>query len=79
MAWVSFNPTPVTALGGTIHTLPYNNQFLFNTSAAGTITLNTTWPVGVPPGAGIWFQFLIADSTSIHGIVPSNALKATTP
>jgi hypothetical protein len=79
VAWVSFNPTPAAALGGTIHTLPFNSQFLFNTDATGSINLNTTWPVGLPPGVNAWFQFLIADSSSIHGIVPSNALRAITP
>ncbi len=79
LAWISFAPTPFMALDGTIHAFPYANQLIFNANGAGVFAATTTWPPGVPVGTNVWFQFLVQDASSIHGITVSNGLLATTP
>jgi hypothetical protein len=79
LAWISFSPTPFMALGGTVHAFPFANQLILNANGAGTFTAATTWPIGLPVGTKTWFQFLIEDISSIHGITLSNGLLATTP
>ncbi len=49
------------------------------TSGTGTITINSTWPVGIPPGFAIFTQFWIADPVAIFGRAASNAVRAVTP
>lgn len=79
LAWMSFASAPVAAIGGTVHATPFTNQFLFGTNAAGEFSASTTWPVGVPAGTEVWFQFIVQDASSIHGLTLSNGLKAITP
>ena len=80
LAWLSFGPTmPYAALGGTVHAWPFNNQFLFPVDASGALSVSTIWPAGVPSGTPVWFQFIVQDGSSIHGITLSNGLLATTP
>lgn len=39
----------------------------------------TTWPAGIPSGTNAWFQFVVQDLSTIHGLTLSNGLRATTP
>ncbi len=77
LAWLSFAPVPFPALGGTVHAFPYANQFLFVTNPSGALSLSTTWPVGVPPGFNVYFQFLVDDPPTVHDITLSNGLRGT--
>ncbi len=79
LAWLSFSSVPFNALGGTVHAAPFSNQFLFTADGAGDVSVSTTWPVGVPSGTEVWFQFLSADPSVVWGITMTNGLKATTP
>ncbi|MCB9896455.1 MAG: hypothetical protein H6825_00500 [Planctomycetes bacterium] len=50
-----------------------------STGPAGTISLTTTWPAGVPSGASVWTQYWIQE-TPVAAIFSSSAgLKATAP
>ena len=79
LAWVSLAPAPFPALGGTVYAYPYATQFAVFTDAVGRFSGATTWPVGIPPGTEVWFQFVIEDLSTLHGITLSNGLHAITP
>jgi len=79
LAWLSFNPTPFAALGGTVHAAPFSNQFMLSSSPTGTLNVNAAWPVGVPPGTEATFQFIVSDPSVIWDLTLSNGLRATTP
>ncbi len=79
LAWFSLQSNPINALGGTVYPVPFTNQLFFFTNFLGSLQLQTLWPVGVPSGTQVWFQFLLDDPSVIHGITLSNAVKATTP
>lgn len=79
LAWVAFNPVPFPALGGTVHAYPFNSQLLLFSNPGGGFSAATTWPVGLPPGIDVTFQFLVEDLSTIYGITLSNGLRATTP
>ncbi len=79
LAWLSLASNPFPALGGTVHAWPFVNQFFFATSPNGEISLNTTWPAGVPAATDLWIQFLCADGSVPDGITLSNAIRGTTP
>jgi hypothetical protein len=79
VAWISFAPTPFAALGGTVTAFPFANQLSFFANGSGAFNAETTWPTGIPSGTQAWFQFLVQDASSIHGITMSNGLLATTP
>ncbi len=77
LAWISFAPTPFAALGGTVHSFPFTSQLTVFANASGTFTGATIWPTGVPAGTGVWFQFLVEDASTLHGITLSNGVKGT--
>jgi hypothetical protein len=79
LAWISFAPVPFSALGGTVHAFPFTNQLGLVSSGAGSFGAGTTWPAGLPTGTQVWFQFIVADVSSIHGLSLSNGLRATSP
>ncbi len=79
VAWVSFAPTPFAALGGTVHAFPFATQLVVTADGAGAFTGSTTWPPGVAPGTEVWFQFVVEDATTVHGLTLSDGLLATTP
>ncbi len=78
LAWVSFAPVPFAALGGTVHAFPYATQIFLFANPAGAFSGTATWPALLPPGTDVWFQFIIEDLSSIHGLTLSNGLRATT-
>jgi hypothetical protein len=79
LLWLSTSSTPLQKFGGTIHAFPVAAQFLLPTNPAGGFSASTTWPPGVPSGAGFWFQFLCQDGSVPPGITLSDAVKATAP
>ena len=48
------------------------------TGPAGSLTLGSSFPNGVPPGVPIFLQYWIVDSTGPQGLTASNALTAKT-
>lgn len=79
LLWISFSSTPFAALGGDVHAFPFSSQVLAFTDAGGMYTASTTWPAGVLPGTVAWWQAVIQDASSNHGLVLSNAVKSTSP
>ncbi len=76
LAWLSLDPVPFPALGGTVHAHPFVNQFLVPTPSTPT-TINTTWPAGVPVGTTFTLQVIAQDGTVPDGLVLTNALRGT--
>jgi hypothetical protein len=79
LAWLSLTSVPVNYFGGTIHANPPTNQFLFFADPAGSFSVSTTWPSGIPAGTQAWFQFIVQDPSVPAGLTLSNAVRATTP
>ncbi len=49
------------------------------TDGAGSTSISTTWPVGIPAGTSLWIQSWILDAQGVFGLAASNALRATVP
>ena len=79
LLWAAFSSTPFSALGGTVHTFPYDVQQLLVTDAAGAIHLEVPVPASTPPGLELYFQFVVQDVSTLHGLTLSNAVTATVP
>lgn len=79
LLWISLAPVPAPFFGGVLHVFPKNAQILLATNGAGGVAGQTTFPAGFPSGSELWFQFLMQDLSTVHGITLSNALRATTP
>jgi hypothetical protein len=65
--------------GGTL--VPNPNLMLFGlpTNGHGALTLNATWPSGLPSGFSFFTQFWIPDAAAPAGLAASNGLAGTTP
>jgi hypothetical protein len=48
-------------------------------SGAGTLSLASNWPTGLPPGLSLWFQEWIVDAAGPQGFSATNGLLAVTP
>jgi len=48
------------------------------TSPTGTIVLSAPWPVGIPPGISIYYQYWLKDPGAVQGWAASNGLRSTT-
>jgi hypothetical protein len=49
------------------------------TNGAGEISINDTWPSGVPSGFTIYLQYWIDDPAAPCGLAASNAISGTAP
>jgi len=47
------------------------------TNPTGNVSVQATWPVGVPPGFDFWVQCWIVDAAGPKGFSASNGLKGT--
>jgi len=79
LQWIALAPSPFPALGGTVYAFPYNAQVLAATDAGGMVFVSATWPAGLPSGTSATWQAVIADPTSLHGLVLSNAVRSIAP
>jgi len=77
--FLSLSSIPLPFKGGLLHTIPITAQYSFSTDAGGMEYFEVTWPAGLPAGVKLWFQYGIADSTSIYGATLSNAVVGTMP
>jgi len=61
--------------------VPHPDVLIFGlaTDSSGELTLNGTWPAGIPPGFSMYFQHWIADAAGPQGFAASDALSGTTP
>jgi hypothetical protein len=76
---VSLASLPAPFKGGVLVAFPPLIGIPLGTLADGTLPLPFVWPVGLPSGTNLWFQYLISDGAAVKGVALSNALKATTP
>ena len=60
-------PQPTFLIGGLL------------TNGAGTITLTTPWPAGLPSGVSVHLQYWIVDGTGSAGFTASNGVRGTVP
>jgi CubicO group peptidase (beta-lactamase class C family) len=49
------------------------------TDSAGNLTVTKPWPVGVPAGTQVYFQFWVTDPAGPQGFAASNAIVGTVP
>jgi len=77
--FVSLFNNPVPFKGGFLVPVPSLIELPFVTGGAGTIPIGFIWPVGVPSGTTVYFQYAIQDAAAIKGVALSNALSGTTP
>ncbi len=77
LGWLSTSSVPFDALGGTVYANPWVGQFFLFTNGAGELSLNTTWPLGVPLGTEFWFQYICQNGPG--DLILSNAVKGLTP
>jgi hypothetical protein len=61
--------------------VPFPSLLIFGlaTNAHGSLTLNATWPNGLPSGFTFFTQYWIPDSAGPAGFAASNGLAGTTP
>lgn len=79
LGWIATAPTPFAALGGTVHAWPYTAQVPFVTGLFSSLSVQTTWPAGIPSGTELTFQFVIQDLSVPAGIVLWDAVRASIP
>jgi hypothetical protein len=79
LMWMSVASTPVDVVGGTLYPLPAVAKLILSADPLGDFSVSAVVDTAVPPGVDIWFQCIVQDASTIHGITLSNALKATIP
>ncbi len=79
LVWLAFSSAPVPAFGGTLFPNPPVQQLFFTANFFGQVSINTTWPAGVPAGLDIYLQYLVQDATVPDGVTLSNGIHGVTP
>jgi len=75
--FVALASTPVPFKGGTLCAFPLLLNINLATNASGAFALPFFWPVGIPAGFSIYFQYAIQDALAVNGVSLSNCLQAT--
>ena len=78
---VGYNAVNLPFYGGTLvpDISPPGFFVTLFTDGAGSLTLNETWPPGVPSGFELYLQYWIDDPATPAGLAASNAVVGTTP
>ena len=79
VVWLSFDSTPLSVLGGTLHANPVDVQFVRVSDSGGSLNEGGLWFAGVPAGTELTLQFLVQDLSVIQQITMSNGVTTTTP
>lgn len=79
LLWLSVSSSPVAALGGTLHAVPFVAQGLVATDGSGAFAAGAPWPYGAPAGLDLWLQCVVLDGGVPAGLALSNAVRGTTP
>ncbi|HTE06697.1 MAG TPA: hypothetical protein VK824_10910, partial [Planctomycetota bacterium] len=77
LLFVSLSSSPVPFKGGTLGAFPFFAAIGLATNGSGSIPIPFTWPVGVPPGISVYFQYAIADGVAPAGVSLSNLEQGT--
>jgi hypothetical protein len=73
------SPVALPFKGGTLQVSPLIPPLIVNTSPAGSVPLGFPWPVALPSGTEITFQYGILDPGAPVGVALSNAVLGTMP
>ena len=76
---IGFTAISAPFKGGTLVPLPSMIIFGLPTGPTGAISLNGSWPGGLPSNFGIELQEWIVDPAGPAGFAATNAVKAVTP
>lgn len=78
--FISAASTGVPFKGGTLYAIPVSLTLNLVTDPGGMVWFQLVWPMGVPSGVSLWWQYAIQDaSVPLYGVSLSNALKSTVP
>lgn len=77
--FVGLTGTPAAFKGGTLLPVPVTLALFAQTDMLGEFTLPFDMPSGVPAGTELWVQVAIDDSTGLHDVTLSNAVRGLTP
>ena len=79
---VAYLPVGISFLGlpckGGILVPNLDTIIIVVTSPTGDLTLNASWPSGLPSGFSIWYQYWLKDPGAIKGWQSSNGIRSTT-
>jgi hypothetical protein len=78
LLWVSLTPTFVNAAGGTLYAFPADVSLIFNTGEASGLWAQLPWG-GAPVGTEHYWQCIVQDPGSIHGLTLSNGVHGVQP
>jgi hypothetical protein len=78
VVFAGFSLANAPVLGGVLLPAP-DVVRLFNTSAAGTLSLPFTWPAGLPSDLDTYYQIWVPDAGAPFGYAASNGMQGTTP
>ena len=76
---IGFSAVNVPFKGGTLVPSPDVLLLGLPLDGAGSLTLATTWPSGIPGGLSSWYQAWTADPAGPVGFAATNGLLAVTP
>jgi hypothetical protein len=76
---VSLASVPVPFKGGVFLANPAIFTWASAAQPNGSILLGFHWPVNIPSGTSIYFQYAVRDTTATQDVALSNAIRAVTP
>ena len=77
--WLAFSSAPFSAVGGTVYTFPFTSQIFFATDTGGSFYASVAWPAGIPGGTDHYWQVIVQDAASQHGLTITNAVHGRQP
>jgi hypothetical protein len=78
LLWISLAPTFFNAAGGTLFAFPADVALVFNTGGQGGLWAQVPWG-GSPVGTNHYWQCIVQDAGSIHGLTLSNGVHGVQP
>ena len=79
LLFVALSSAPIPFKGGVLLAWPSTLAVPLLTNASGALSLNYTWPGGVPSGTSLTLQYAIQDPAAVQGVSLSNAIRGETP
>jgi hypothetical protein len=79
LLFVALSSAPIPFKGGVLVANPSLLAVPLITNGSGALTLNYTWPSGVPGGTSLYLQYAVKDLAAPQGVSLSNALTGVTP
>jgi predicted outer membrane repeat protein len=79
VCFVGFTKTLAPFKGGTLIPVPPAIAFSLTTDAGGSMVIPFFWPLGLPSGFDLYFQYAVQDPAAVNGVALSNALHSESP